>query len=96
MYVVGELKEGNLRILSQKLAARLTSKTVAVRSIWVTRQLDHSAFLELPLILPNELYLGPPPHISPKIQKDPNYCTQGNIQPPFNFRPFALVTRRQT
>lgn len=68
MYVVGELKEGNLRILSQKLAARLTSKTVAVRSIWVTRQLDHSAFLELPLILLNELYLGPPPHILPTIQ----------------------------
>lgn len=68
MYVVGEIKEGNLRILSKKLAAGLTSKTVAVRSIWVTRQLDHSAFLELPLILPNELYRGPPPHILPTIQ----------------------------
>lgn len=68
MYVVGEIKEGNLRILSLKLASGLTSKTVTVRSIWVTRQLDHSAFLELPLILLNELYLGPPPHILPTIQ----------------------------
>lgn len=69
MLLVNLKIEGCSRILSPRLAAGLTSKTVAVRSIWVTRRLDCSASLELPLILPNELYLGPPPHILPTIQK---------------------------
>lgn len=80
MYVVGKFKEGCSRILSPRLAAGLTSMTVAVRSIWVTRRLDCSAFVELPLILRNELYLGPPPHILPTIQKPLSYLL---IQPSF-------------
>lgn len=73
MLLVNLKIEGCSRILSSKLTAGLTSKTVAVRSIWVTRRLDCSASLELPLILPNEIYLGPPPHILPTIQKAPSY-----------------------
>lgn len=37
MYVVGEIKEGNLRIFLLKLVVGFIFKIVIVRSIWVIR-----------------------------------------------------------